>query len=73
MPRRPLWTWVKILLALVGFDLLLFRVGLFWGFAPSVRGENSTTWGLLYAAVRHLEFDPPSPATAYCVGSSVLF
>jgi GDSL-like lipase/acylhydrolase family protein len=64
---------MKVVLVLVGFDLLLFRVGWFWAFAPKVRGENSSTWGLLYDSVRHLEYDPRSPARAFCVGSSVLF
>jgi len=72
-PRRPLWTWVKVVLALIGIDLLLFRAGLFFEWVPQLRGENATTWGLLYTAIRHLEIDPQSPATAYVVGSSVLF
>jgi hypothetical protein len=64
---------VKVGLLLVGLDLLLFRAGWLFVFAPKVQGENNATWGLLYDGIRHLESDPPSPERVFCVGSSVLF
>lgn len=72
-PRHPVWTWTKVALGLVVIDLALFRWGLFWAAVPTVRGDNPTTWGLLYTAVRHLEYDRPAVAPAYLIGSSVLF
>ncbi len=72
--RNPIWIWVKVALCIVGLDLLLFRVGLFWRVTPDF-GDNlsASTWTMVYWTARSLHTHRQTPDAAFVVGSSVVF
>src|SRR5215470_8623870 len=69
--RSPLWTWVKVLVALVALDWALFGAGLFFRWVPEIR-RYPITWALVYRCIQELGAPPPT-AHMYAVGSSIVF
>jgi hypothetical protein len=68
--RSPLWTWVKVVLALIALDWTLFRAGLFFRLVPEL-ARDPVTWGFVYRCAR-IFAAPDPPPRAYAIGSSIV-